>query len=87
MDAQVEWLDGAPAANIPSLPLTGSYSSLASHIGQVVSKTWGDHNARFRGNVKGGPDGVSLGGVTMQEFKPERGDDLFTTTLWPILAL
>ncbi|CAE6911733.1 pex6 [Symbiodinium natans] len=55
--SKVEWLDGAPAANIPSLPLTGSYS-----------------------NVKGGPDGVSLGGVTMQEFKPERGDDLFTTS-------
>ena len=34
-----------------------------------------------QGNVKSGPDGVSLGGVTLQSFKPEPRDQLFEQTL------
>eukprot|EP00439_Symbiodinium_sp_Y106_P085967 s518_g30.t1 len=58
---EVQWIEGAPAGNIPRLPFTGAYS-----------------------NVKGGPGvtgGVTLGGVTLQLFKPEAGDELFQTML------
>jgi len=62
---EVQWIEGAPAGNIPRLPFTGAYS-----------------------NVKGGPGvtgGVTLGGVTLQLFKPEAGDELFQTTSSAIL--
>lgn len=54
---EVQWIEGAPAGNIPRLPFEGAYS-----------------------NVKGEPGGVTLGGVTLQLFKPEPADDLFRTT-------